>query len=200
MISERTAFWLVLTLIVATSVAAIDRVQTDTTDRRNYEAQVEDRVVVEVSSSEASSRSVRRIPAQHWHPSDECARVSNPAPVFITDDTWRWCPIVANHLAKYHWHPGDLFRLLIYMECESNGDPTVVNTSSGTLGLYQFRPLSWHHRSHHAGHAGAWDDAHNNIGTALWLVKSGHPSGQPMHHAWNGCDPKVQSTFRNGGL
>ncbi len=136
----------------------------------------------------------------HWHPSDECRKVPNPGPVFLTDNVMRYCPTVANHLAQYHWHPGDLFRLLVYMECESNGMPWVVNSSSGTLGLYQFRPTSWVSRSQRAGHAGDWADPHNNIGTALWLVKSGELGSQPMHHAWNGCWPKVQSTFKNGGL
>ncbi len=138
----------------------------------------------------------------HWHPSDECFRIPNPGPVFLTDNTMRWCSMVANHLALYDWQPGDLFRLLIYMECESNGDPLAVNPSSGTHGLYQFRPSSWVSRSQRANHAGDWRDPHNNIGTALWLVKSGEPGSQPMHHAWNGCAAHdvVQQTFRNGGL
>ncbi len=137
-----------------------------------------------------------------WTPADECKDIPNPGPVFLTSDVMRWCPTVANHLAKYNWQPGDLFRLLIYMECESNGIPTAVNPSSGTLGLYQFRPSSWESRSQRANHPGDWTDPHNNIGTALWLVKSGEPGSQPMHHAWNGCAAHdvVQQTFRNGGL
>ena len=32
---------------------------------------------------------------------------------------------------------------LIIMECESFGDPTIVNPSSGTTGLFQHRPIYW---------------------------------------------------------
>ena len=150
------------------------------------------------AATTTSTTSTTRPP---WRPADECQNVPNPGPVVLTADTMRWCPTVANHLAKYDWQPHDLFRLLVYMECESNGDPLAVNPSSGTHGLYQFRPSSWESRSERAGHAGDWRDPHNNIGTALWLVKSGEPGSQPMENAWNGCagHDVVQETLRNGG-
>jgi len=36
---------------------------------------------------------------------------------------------------------------LIIMQCESFGDPTIVNTSSGTTGLFQHRPVYWPSRT-----------------------------------------------------
>ena len=36
---------------------------------------------------------------------------------------------------------------IIIMQCESFGDPTIVNPSSGTTGLFQHRPLYWGDRT-----------------------------------------------------
>ena len=153
--------------------------------------------VADATSGTAAPENVPAVSAAE-NQVDECGRVPNPGPVILTGDTMRWCPMVAAHLDKYTWNNGDLFRLLVYMECESNGDPTATNPSSGTAGLYQHRPQYWAARSTKAlGYVGDPYDPHDNVHVALWLVKT----VQPMSSAWDGCASHsvVQQTLSNGG-
>ncbi len=122
-------------------------------------------------------------------PLSECERVPNPGPVWLTAETMGWCPMVVGHLRLYDWQPGDLSWLLLIMECESNGIASAVNRSSGTAGLFQHRPIYWLDRSSKAGHPGDTMDPHLNIGTGVWLFKTGGAGH------WDGCEPKIESTL-----
>jgi len=139
-------------------------------------------------------------PIAHWHPSDECSKVPDSGPITLGNNTMRWCSSVANHLAQFNWQPGDLFRFMLSMRCESNGDPSARNGSSGTAGLFQHRPIYWEQRRTLAGLGPDADpyDPHDNIHVAVWLVKT----TQPFENAFNGCHarPEFQQTLRNGGL
>jgi len=125
-----------------------------------------------------------------WQPADECNNIPNPGPVYLTDATMNWCPMVAGHLARYHWNPGDLRHLMLLIECESNGDPNAINPTSGTSGLFQHRPVWWDGRSMQAlGRIGDPFDPHDNIHVAVWLAKT-----QGFGH-WDGCEPQIAGTL-----
>jgi putative cell wall-binding protein/murein DD-endopeptidase MepM/ murein hydrolase activator NlpD len=69
---------------------------------------------------------------------------------------------------------------IIIMQCESFGDPTIVNPSSGTTGLFQHRPIYWEERttkvrSHFADFptdASAYDPYDNVMVAALLVDES----------------------------
>ena len=126
-----------------------------------------------------------------WRPADECSRVPNTGPVWITGDTWRWCEYLAETLYRTgKWEPGDLRHLMLLMECESNGDPSAVNPASGTAGLFQHRPRYWSARAAASGVSNP-DPLmpYDNIVVAVWLYTE-----KGAQH-WDGCGPKIASTL-----
>jgi len=121
-----------------------------------------------------------------WQPADECAKVPNPGPVWLTRNTMRWCPKVSYYLdlgerlGAWRWERGDLTRNLLIIECESNGDPTAINGSGldTVYSLYQHKIRYWQVRGWAAARlfgftnptiTAAWD----NIAAGVWLFKTG---------------------------
>lgn len=61
-------------------------------------------------------------------------------------------------------------KALRVMACESEGNPSARNPTSGAAGLFQHMPQWWDSRSQAAGFAGASPyDPRANVGTAGWL-------------------------------
>ena len=154
-----------------------------------------------------------------WQPADECARVPNPGPVYLTRNTMRWCPKVAwylnrgEELGAWTWRRGDLTRLLLITECESNGNPAAVNASSGATGLFQHKPQFWAERGGAAARLFGFSNptitaAYDNLATGTWLFKtSQRPDGTSSH--WESCSGwwdrtetarMVRRTLTNMGL
>ena len=165
--------------------------------RRDAETSARSTRVVTVTEAEKqgaepsgdSSSPSRRVASPPTAPAPHpCDTIPNPGPVYLTDATMRWCPLVADHLAAYDWQPGDLRRLMLLVECESNGDPTAVNPTSGTTGLFQHMPRYFAARSMKAlGYVGDPTDPHDNIHVGVWLAKTGG-----WQH-WS-CDSKIASS------
>jgi hypothetical protein len=66
------------------------------------------------------------------------------------------------------------------IQCESRGDPSAYNASSGASGLFQFIPSTWASaRSQSGWHGADVFDPEANIGVAAWLVYS---SSSPWSH------------------
>jgi hypothetical protein len=88
-------------------------------------------------------------------------------------------------LVGAYW-PADLVDdALSVIACESNGDPSAVNPSSGATGLFQFLPSTWDSASEQAGWSGAFaTDPEANIATAYWLYSQ---YSEPWQQ-WN-CTP-----------
>ena len=75
------------------------------------------------------------------------------------------------------------------IDCESNGDPNVVNPNSGAAGLFQFIPSTWANVSPMAGWAGADVlDPTANVAVAAWLSNYTTGQGQGPWQQWN-CKP-----------
>jgi hypothetical protein len=89
--------------------------------------------------------------------------------IHITDNTLRWLDLIQRHFQQRHWNLA-----LLVIECESNGNPNVVNSSSQASGLMQHLPKYWHSRSTKAlGYVGDIFDPHDNIHVGAWLVYDG---------------------------
>ncbi len=75
------------------------------------------------------------------------------------------------------------------IDCESNGDPSAYNASSGASGLFQFIPSTWAIAAPAAGHDGASPfDPVANVASAWWLVQDSIDwIGDPWWH-WS-CKP-----------
>lgn len=88
------------------------------------------------------------------------------------------------------YFPADLVEeALVVMECESFGDPSATNPTSGAAGLFQFMATTWNWASESAG----WDgssvyDAEANTAVAAWLVSYSLDLGQDAWHHWS-CKP-----------
>jgi hypothetical protein len=93
----------------------------------------------------------------------------------------RWRPLVAAHFP-----PGVVDEALSVMECESEGNPTARNPTSGASGLFQHKPEFWASRSSQAGVPnGSITDPIANVKVAAWLYGQ---SGTWKH--WS-CQPSV---------
>ena len=163
-------------------------------------------------------------PAPVWNPADECAKVKNPGPVYLTAATMSWCAKVAYYLdlgerlgiPGWEWLPGDLTRLVLIMECESNGEanPGGPNPNGS---LFQHDGRYWSDRGPLAAEAlgftnptRSWQYPYDSIAVGVWLFKverSGNVRGGPGH--WLSCSGfsdstqkgrDVQATLRNMGL
>lgn len=96
----------------------------------------------------------------------------------------RWRPLVSRYFA-----PGLVDEALAVIACESLGDPEIVNSSSGTAGLFQHHPLYWPERAAAAGFPGATpDDPEANTAAAAWLVEESVASGLTPWYFW-ACRP-----------
>lgn len=110
-------------------------------------------------------------PAATTSPTTEAPPVTEP-PVetpYIPPGTESWVGLVEANFA-----PADVEQALMIISCESNGNSSATNSSSGAAGLFQHLPKYWEERSAAAGWAGAdiYDPA-ANIAVAAWLVYSG---------------------------
>lgn len=77
-----------------------------------------------------------------------------------------WRPLV-----EEYFKPGDVDRAIRIMSCESLGEPSARNPSSGASGLFQHMPGYWTERSQAAGFAGhSIFDPVANVAVAAWLV------------------------------
>jgi hypothetical protein len=104
-------------------------------------------------------------------PTTEAPPVTEP-PVetsYIPPGTEPWVGLVEASFAS-----GDVGQALMVIWCESKGDPSATNGSSGAAGLFQHLPKYWAERSAAAGWEGAdiYDPA-ANIAVAAWLVYEG---------------------------
>jgi len=96
----------------------------------------------------------------------------------------RWRPLVSRYFA-----PELVEEALAVIACESLGDPEVVNSVSGTAGLFQHHPLYWAERAAAAGFPGATpDDPEANTAAAAWLVEESVASGLTPWYFW-ACRP-----------
>ncbi len=79
-----------------------------------------------------------------------------------------WRPLVAAHFPAYL-----VEEALAVVWCESTGNPTAYNTSSGASGLFQHLAKYWAARSSKAGVPGAdIMDPTANVLVAAWLVRT----------------------------
>lgn len=79
--------------------------------------------------------------------------------------TEAWRPIVAAHFPAAR-----VEEALVIIQCESGGDPGIVNPYSGAAGLFQFMPGTWAAASVSAGVGGrSVFDGEANIIAAAWL-------------------------------
>jgi Transglycosylase SLT domain len=84
----------------------------------------------------------------------------------------QWRPLV-----EAYFPPGYVNWAMQIMACESGGDPSATNRSSGAAGLFQFLPRYWAGRATNAGFSGASPyDPTANVATAAWLLKTGGES------------------------
>lgn len=153
-------------------------------------------------------------PPPRWTPESECRRIRNPGPVRLTSATLRWCARVAYYLdlgerrGAWTWEPGDLHRLLLIIECESNGNPAAVNRSSGTTGLFQHRPRYWSDRGAKAAAVLGFKNPtltmpYDNIAVGVWLYKVGGRSHWQSCAGWwsqTASARAVRATLANLGL
>jgi hypothetical protein len=102
----------------------------------------------------------------------------------IRPATEAWRPIVAAHF------PADrVDEALTIIQCESGGDPGIVNPYSGAAGLFQFMPGTWAAASVSAGVGGSSVfDGEANIIAAAWLsgyyASRGYSPWQPWSCRW----------------
>ncbi len=77
-----------------------------------------------------------------------------------------WRPLV-----ELFFDPADVDRAVRIIACESNGNPSARNPSSGASGLFQHMPRYWADRSSSAGYGGSSIlDPEANVAVAAWLV------------------------------
>lgn len=96
----------------------------------------------------------------------------------------RWRPLVAAYFA-----PALVDEALAVIQCESGGDPAIVNSVSGAIGLFQHLPDYWADRAAAAGFAGARpDDGEANIAAAAWLAGESMAAGLGPWYFW-ACRP-----------
>lgn len=172
---------------------------------------------IEVPSPAISSAAITR----PWQPADECAKIRNPGPVYLTSATMGWCSKVAYYLdlgerrGHWRWQPGDLTRLLLIIECESNGEANPGGSNPlGSLfqhdgryfderGAYAAAVLGFSNPTRH------WRYPFDSIAVGVALYK---PGGGGFKHGpghWLSCSGfsastetgrAVQATLRNMGL
>jgi peptidoglycan hydrolase CwlO-like protein len=96
----------------------------------------------------------------------------------------RWRPLVAAYF------PANLVdEALAVIRCESFGDPSLVNPSSGASGLFQHMPRYWPARAAAVGFPGASPlEAEPNVAAAAWLVRVSLEDGLPAWYFWS-CKP-----------
>lgn len=88
-------------------------------------------------------------------------------PIPISDRVLSWRPLIEQHFA-----PDLVLDALVIVQCESVGDPEVVNPYSGASGLFQFIPGTWAVASVRAGVDGqSVFDPEANIIAASWLAE-----------------------------
>jgi hypothetical protein len=102
----------------------------------------------------------------------------------IRPSTEAWRPVVAAHF------PADrVDEALAIIQCESGGDPGIVNPYSGAAGLFQFLPGTWAAASVSAGVGDrSVFDGEANIIAAAWLsgyyASRGYSPWQPWACRW----------------
>ncbi len=100
-----------------------------------------------------------------------------------------WRPLVEKYFA-----PDLVESALVIMQCESLGDPKIVNTSSGASGLFQFMPGTWATASVKAGVSDrSVFDGEANIIAASWLAEYYRARGYNAWRPWS-CRVYVPST------
>ncbi len=90
-------------------------------------------------------------------------------------------------LVEAHFAPSDAARALQVIWCESRGDASATNGSSGAAGLFQHLPRFWEERSTAAGIPGAnIYEPTANATVAAWLVYQGGgwKHWYPSAHCW----------------
>lgn len=93
----------------------------------------------------------------------------------------QWRQTVSEAIAAYGGPQSDVPRFLKIMRCESNGDPTAYNASSGASGLMQHLENYWPWRAKMAGFEGVSPfDPIANIYTSAWLIYE-HRAGGWQH-------------------
>src|SRR3990172_6374246 len=123
--------------------------------------------------------------ASTWQPFDECARVQNPGPVYLSQRTMSWCPTVAHYLdageqlGAWTWKRGDLTRLMLIVQCESGGNPSAVNGAgqNAVYGLFQHKLLYWWDRGSRVARLFGFSNPNihmpfDNIAAGVWLFKT----------------------------
>lgn len=86
----------------------------------------------------------------------------------------QWRPLVTKYAGYYRGTQWQIDHLLGIIRCESVGDATAENPSSGTMGLFQHRPQYWNDRSMRAiGYIGDPWDPEVNIAVGVWLYFTG---------------------------
>lgn len=126
-----------------------------------------------------------------WTPASECRKIRNPGPVYLTRDTLGWCGKIAYYLDLgerkdlWVWRPGDLHRVLLMMECESNGR---IRDN-----LFQFIWSTWNTEAPRAARQLGFDNPtrsmpYDNIAAAVWLYKTDGPGH------WANCSGLSTST------
>ena len=138
----------------------------------------------DVVSGPVAVADVQPLAPHAWQPADECSKVPNLGPVWLTRNTMRWCERLTFYLNRgeelgaWTWKRGDLTRLLLIVQCESGGNPSAVNPSSGTTGLFQHRPRYWSDRGGQAARLFGFTNPtitmpYDNLATGVWLAKTG---------------------------
>lgn len=88
---------------------------------------------------------------------------------------------VISAIARYGGPASDVSKFLRVMKCESGGDPSAFNESSGASGLMQHLSNYWPWRAKMAGYEGASPfDPIANINTSAWLLYE-HRAGGWQH-------------------
>ncbi len=114
-----------------------------------------------------------------WSPDGE-GRCLDPAGTEPAAHENAWKPEIEaapptwKDLVRLYFRPGDVARALRVVRCESGGNPSAVNSSSGAAGLFQHLPRYWKARAANAGFPGSSPlDAEANIAASAWLVYHG---------------------------
>ncbi len=88
---------------------------------------------------------------------------------------------VISAIARYGGPASDVSKFLRVMKCESGGDPSAFNESSGASGLMQHLSNYWPWRAKMAGYEGASPfNPIANINTSAWLLYE-HRAGGWQH-------------------
>jgi peptidoglycan hydrolase CwlO-like protein len=92
-------------------------------------------------------------------------------------------------LVVKYFPAGRVTEALKVMRCESSGRANAYNASSGTAGLFQFKPRTWAWASANAGFGGASPfNAEANIASAAWLMNNSIRAGLSAWSQWS-CKP-----------